>query len=227
MLRRMIVYLHGFASGPGSTKARAFDAAFAARSAPLTIPALDEGDFSGMTLSRQLRLLGGICAAPRSPDDPLVLIGSSMGGYLAALYAAQRPVDALVLMAPAVDFAARWRERMGEAEVAAWRERGFVEVDHYALKRRAPISYGLLEDAERHEPWPRVTAPVLVLHGRRDDVVPQERVERFVAGCPDARLLLYDAGHELIECLDDMVLQARRFLSGVPAVAAAYPELGR
>ena len=70
----------------------------------------------------QLRLVGEVCErpAPEGGADPLVLIGSSMGGYLAALYASRasqasqafgRPVAALVLMAPAVDFHRRWAER--------------------------------------------------------------------------------------------------------------------
>jgi uncharacterized protein len=217
----VFLYLHGFASGPSSTKARAFAAAFAGRGVSLVAPSLDEGDFEHLTLSRQLRLVERLAAGAR----PLVLIGSSMGGYLAALHASRHPVDALVLMAPAVDFARRWRERLGDEELARWRREGAALVDHHALGRKARLSIDLMDDADRHEPWPAVQAPVLVLQGIRDEVVPLPLVERWVERTPSARLVTYDAGHELIECMDEMTEEARRFLATVPAVVAAHPLL--
>lgn len=224
-----IVYLHGFASGPSSSKAQHFRRFFAARGIELAIPALDGGDFTRLTLSGQLRIVESVCGAATAagrPPEPLVLIGSSMGGYLSALYAAQHPeVDALILMAPAFDFARRWRERLGPDELTRWERTGEIEIEHYAYKRRLPLRIDLLRDAERHEPWPQVTAPTLVLHGRRDDVVPESLVRTWVERTPSARLLLFDAGHELTECLDELVEEARRHLLGVPKIAAAFPGL--
>lgn len=220
----MIVYLHGFASSPGSHKAQFFQRRFTALGAPLLLPELDGGDFTHMTLSSQLQVVEKTCAA-RPPGAPLLLIGSSMGGYLATLHAAQHEVTALVLLAPAVDFAARWRERLGDAELARWQRDGSIEVEHHALRRRVPLSYALMADAERQPAWPQVRAPVLVLHGRRDDVVPQARVERWVAQTPGARLVLLDTGHEMTDCMPQLAAEAQRFLAAIPAVAAAYPAL--
>lgn len=210
----MIVYLHGFASGPGSYKARLFLRRFAALGIDLLVPALDQGDFTHMTLTSQLRVVAQACAAA-APGEPIGLIGSSMGGYLAALHAAAHPagIQALVLMAPAVDFARRWRERLGEADMARWQERGEIDVAHHALGRAVPLRYDLMEDAAQTEPWPQVAAPTLVVHGRRDDVVPQERVERWGTQNPTAQLVLYDAGHELTECADEIFERAREFLA--------------
>lgn len=218
----MFLYLHGFASGPGSTKARHFARVFAERGISVEIPALDEGDFENLTLTRQLALIERLL---RDRPRPHVLIGSSMGGYLAALHAETHPVDALVLMAPAVDFSRRWEERLGEAQLRVWREQGSVEVDHYALGRTARIGYGLVEDARSHAPWPRVDCPVLVLHGRRDDVVPLERVERWVAMTPTAELRLFDSGHELTDCMPELTRLSIEFLARVPSVRAAWPAL--
>lgn len=207
----MLLYLHGFASGPSSFKARRFAERFEALGHRLTIPALDEGDFEHLTISRQRALVARLCeSAPR----PHVLIGSSMGGYLAALHASEHPVDALVLMAPAVDFASRWRERLGRAELYRWQRDGSTWVDHHATGRRERLSYDLVLDAERHAPWPPVTAPTLVFHGRQDDVVPLDRVERW---CEQnrAELVLFDSGHELTECVDEMFERSRAFLAAV------------
>ena len=82
MMQR-IVYLHGFASGPGSKKARFFGERFDARGVPFSVPDLAAGRFAHLTLSGQLEVIS------RAVDSRNVcLMGSSMGGYLAALFAA-------------------------------------------------------------------------------------------------------------------------------------------
>lgn len=220
----MILYLHGFASSPQSYKAQRFQRGFAALGIDITIPALDEGDFTGLTLTRQRRVIAR-AAAERPPGEPLVLIGSSMGGYLALLHATAHPVTALVLMAPAVDFLQRWRERLGPAALQQWREQGTLLVDHVAQRRPLPLSYALMEDADLHPPMPPACAPALVLQGVHDPVVPLDRVQRWAAGQSSVTLLTFDAGHELTECVDDLFTQTLRFLAALPAVAAAYPAL--
>src|SRR5580658_2151875 len=103
------VYVHGFASSPQSRKAVQFRAALAARGVSVDIPAMDRGDFEHLTISGQLDVLEDAIHG-----EPVCLIGSSMGGYLAALYAAAHPeVARLVLLAPAFGFAQRWDEKIG------------------------------------------------------------------------------------------------------------------
>src|SRR5579859_7208445 len=101
------LYCHGFASSPQSRKAQAFHSALSSRGINLLIPALDGGDFEHLTISSQLEIMEDTLKGA-----PARLIGSSMGGYLAALYAATHPeVDRLVLMAPAFGFSPRWSSR--------------------------------------------------------------------------------------------------------------------
>lgn len=218
----MPLYLHGFASGPSSSKALHFKARAQAVGLALAVPALDEGDFERLTLTGMLALVGRLAAAE---EGPRVLFGSSLGGYVAALHASRQPVDALVLLAPAVDFARRLEERTPPAELARWRSEGKVEVDHFAHRRRMPIGHGLLADAVNHEPWPRVQAPTLVLHGRRDEVVPLEAVSRWTAAQPHARLVTFASGHELVDVMDAMFDEAAAFLAGIPAIRARWPGL--
>ena len=75
------IYLHGFASGPASKKARFFEERFAELGMGLEVPDLAEGNFTGLTMSGQLAVVERMAAG-----EPVSLIGSSMGGYLAALY---------------------------------------------------------------------------------------------------------------------------------------------
>src|ERR1700691_4425053 len=121
------VYLHGFASSPSSRKARFFEERFRELGIGLEIPDLAEGNFRDLTLSAQLHVVERLCG-----DEPVALIGSSMGGYLAALYAARHPeVKKLVLLAPAFSFASRWPEELGESKMEEWRRSGTLEVFHY------------------------------------------------------------------------------------------------
>ena len=204
-----LAYLHGFASGPGSTKAQVFKARFAEAGATLDVPDLAP-DFTNMTIASMLAIVDAVLDA-----GPTVLFGSSLGGYLAALAAARRPdrVPALVLLAPAFGFAARWERSVGERAMAAWRRRGTAPVYHYGRQREEPLSIALLDEAHAWPDEPDPSCPTLVLHGRRDDAVPLAASETFVARRPDRRrLVVYDAGHELTEVLDEIWRETLAFL---------------
>jgi hypothetical protein len=195
------VYLHGFASSPASSKAQYFKSRFAEHNIALNIPELDGGDFEHLTLTGQLgvveRLLGGRSA---------VLLGSSMGGYLAALYAQQHvEVDRVVLLAPAFDFWTRWAESPG------WQS-GKLSLFHYGEKRQREVDFGLIEDARQYAGYPDFPQPALVLHGLRDDVVPVEYSRTFCASHANAKLVEFDAGHELTNVLPQMWALVEPFL---------------
>jgi len=187
------VYLHGFASGPASKKAQYFRRRFAERGIDLEIPDLAAGDFENLTVTGQLaaveRAAGG---------EPVSLLGSSMGGYLAALYASLHPETAsCVLMAPAFHFAKLWGP-----DLEGWKRDGYLEVHHYAEGRPARVSYGLIEDALRYPNEPSFSQPALIFHGVADPVVPYRASVEFATRHPNARLELFDSGHELTDVVD-------------------------
>ena len=195
------LYAHGFASGPQSGKARSFQKALAGKGIALEIPALDAGDFEHLTISGQLsvveRTLNG---------EPARLIGSSMGGYLAALYAALHPeIDRLVLLAPAFGFAPRWKDKVEPG--------ADLEVFHYGSQTLRRVHYGLIEDALKFPSEPAFSQPARIFHGIRDDVVPIEFSRDFAARHPNARLTELDSGHELLDVLDKIVAEAVPFLA--------------
>ncbi len=202
------VYLHGFASSPASSKAHYFRRRFAELGIELEIPELDGGDFEHLTLSGQLGVMD------RAVDGrPAVLIGSSLGGYLAALYAENHPeVERLVLLAPAFDFRNRWAARAGEQIMAQWKDSGDMPVFHYRHGRERMLGYQLYEDAATYPAFPHCSQPALVLQGLQDEVVPPELAREFRRRTPSAELHLFESGHELTNVLPEMWALMKPFL---------------
>lgn len=193
-----ILYLHGFASGPGSGKAQWFRRAFAERGVELEIPDLVEGEFEALTISGQLAVI-----ERQSRGEAVSLIGSSMGGYLAALYASRHPeVERLVLLAPAFHFPQRWPEELGPDKTAEWQRTGRLEVFHYGENRPRHVGWQLIEDARGFAAEPSFTQPALIFHGLGDTVVPHAYSEAFAAGRPNVRLRLLASDHQLTDSTD-------------------------
>jgi pimeloyl-ACP methyl ester carboxylesterase len=195
------LYLHGFASGPLSKKA----AFFCDRMPALEVPDLAAGDFEHLTITGQLGVIEKMAAG-----DAISLIGSSMGGYLAALYAARhRETAKIVLLAPAFGFVRRWSQA---PEAKAWRETGLLDVYHCGEKRSRRLSYHLIEDALQYEDFPDFEQPALIFHGLNDTVVPPTLSEQFAAAHGNARLRLLDSDHELLNVLETIWREAGPFL---------------
>lgn len=203
-----IVYLHGFASSPQSSKARFFAEKFEREGVPFEAPALDEGNFEGLTISGQLRVVEEAVG-----DGPVVLMGSSLGGYLSALYAARNPVavEKLIMLAPAFQFPTRWKARYAK-DLERWRVEGSIPFFHYGYKEERCLGFQIVEDAAKYEDEPDFRQPGLVLHGVRDEVVPAALSERFAERHTNVRLHLLESGHELTDVLGDLWSETAGFL---------------
>ena len=203
-----IVYLHGFASGPQSSKAEFFREKFVARGEAITIPQLDEGNFEKLTITGQLRVIDAAVGGKRA-----TLIGSSLGGYLAGLYASKHPnIERLVLMAPAFEFPRRWRERFPPEDLARWKRDGSRKFFHYSYLEDRPLGYQFVEDASQYEDEPDFQQPALVLHGVEDQVVPVELSRQFAQGHPSVTLRLLESGHALTDVLPQLWSETTMFL---------------
>ncbi len=169
---------------------------------------MDEGDFEHLTISRQLTVLENSLRSERA-----CLIGSSMGGYLSALYASLHPISVqrLVLLAPAFGFAPRWSEKIRSVLPDRPAPESF-DVYHYGEERMRKVHYRLIDDALGFSATPDFPQPALILHGINDEVVPIENSRAFAAEHANVRLMELDSDHELLNVLDQIVADGAAFL---------------
>ncbi|MEE8260163.1 MAG: YqiA/YcfP family alpha/beta fold hydrolase [Nitrospinaceae bacterium] len=207
------VYLHGFASSPQSQKAMAFTKRFAELGLPLTVPDLEGGDFKHLTISRQLKII------EKTLDSfagiSFALIGSSMGGYLAALTAQIRPeVKGAYLMCPGYNFMKRWRSALS-GEIQKEGGTGLIQVFNYRYNKTMELDLGIFEDAEK---WEGVEyerpVPTRIVHGIHDDTVDIEESRNFARKHPWASLKEVDSDHGLLSHLDWIIDDCLNFFDG-------------
>jgi pimeloyl-ACP methyl ester carboxylesterase len=178
-----VVWLGGFRSDMTGTKAQALaEWAKASGRAYLRFDYLGHGDSSGdfqakgsITRWRE----DALAVLDELTEGPVLLVGSSMGGWIACLAAMARPgrVAAMVLIAPAPDFTEKLMAPeippQGRAALAAdgvWMRPSAYGEEGY------PITRALLEDGARWsilgaEPVP-IEVPVRILQGGADPDVP-------------------------------------------------------
>ena len=212
-----VFYLHGFASSPQSSKATFFAERLAERGVEMHCPDLNLPEFSTLTISRMLRQVED--AINELPPDDVVLIGSSLGGFVAVEAAARqpggarRPITRLILLAPAVELEwERWTE-IGPLGVEGWRQQGEIEVFHYAHDEPQMLRFAFYEDALQYNPMERrLGLPVLIFQGRQDESVSPPIVEAFARAQPHAVLHMLDDGHQLKNSLSFIWEKAWAFL---------------
>lgn len=181
------VFVHGFRSSMDSTKARFFAGHAAAGGYDwlrfdLHCHGENAGSMRGFRVSRAVTELEAVLEMLGKRQ--LVLVGSSVGGWLSVLAARRftERVKGMVLVAPAFDFIDHYFAGDTPAELAKWREEGVREFTGLLDGERFELEYGLLADARRfrvldgEHDYP---FPIHILHGEADETVPLERSRRF------------------------------------------------
>lgn len=196
------LWLGGFRSDMRATKAEALDAWAAAQDRAFVRfdysgHGASEGRFEDATISDWLadaRTVADAFAGERP-----ILVGSSMGGWIALLMARAlaregNPAGGLVLIAPAADFTERlmWA-RFPEEVRAAILERGVYHQPSAYAPEPTPITRALIEDGRGHlllDAAIEVGCPVRILQGMRDPDVPWEHALATVERLPPEDVVL-------------------------------------
>jgi pimeloyl-ACP methyl ester carboxylesterase len=208
-----VIWIGGFRSDMEGTKALALDVA--AREQGWRFFRYDHfahgqssGDWRAATIGRWRE---DAIALIDSLSGPVIPVGSSMGGWIALLLALARPerVQGVVLVNPAQDFTERlmWPDLADHERQAILRDGETTVVEPglgpYVLTGR------MFEEARN---WllldgpVGIKAPVHILQGRADDVVPWSHamalVERLQGG--DVRLDLVEGGDHRLSTQGDL-----------------------
>jgi putative redox protein len=160
------------------------------------------GEFENITYSGEVEDLKAAFLFMRTRyTGKIAILGSSMGGTVALLFAAQNPEVASVVTVAAPLHPERFLWRLSTPEeLQQWRDRGFT------LYHGQRINVSLLDDLERinvPDAAKRVSCPVLILHGDRDEVVPVEEAHELHRYIPGAKKLsiLQGGDHRLSDPL--------------------------
>ena len=162
---------------------------------------------------------------PAIDREAIAVIGSSYGGYLAAIVTALRPVKWLGLRVPALYIDSGWElpklQLHKEQDLRAYRRNFVAAASNRALRACAEFQ-----------------GDVLIVESERDDIVPKEVIASYREACAQARSLTYrciagadhgltdDAAQRaytalLTQWLAEMLPSARRKVEAADATAAA------
>lgn len=192
------VFVHGFRSHCGGEKSLALAEYAAIRRRPwlrfdLSSHGLSDGTFDEFRVSKALRDLETVLdwLGGRS----VVLVGSSLGGWLCALAALRHPkrVRGALLMAPAFNFVRYYLALLPEAERAQWQATGKRTFEDRYGGPPFTVDYETVTDALAYDVYAsplRFGCPLEIIHGADDEVVPVASSREFVrrAAAPWLRL---------------------------------------
>ncbi|WP_267358533.1 MULTISPECIES: alpha/beta hydrolase [unclassified Methylobacterium] len=207
-----VVWLGGFRSDMKATKATALDqwAAQAGRAFvrfDYAAHGESSGTFADCTISSWLEDAQAVLGA--HIGEPPILVGSSMGGWIACLAARDRaargaPNAGLVLIAPALDFTEDliW-ERLTEAGRAMLMRDGVLRRPSDYAPEPDPLTLKLIEDGRRNcmlEGPVDPACPIHILQGMRDTDVPYAHALKILGRLPaegTVMTLIADGDHRL------------------------------
>ncbi|HYD19511.1 MAG TPA: alpha/beta hydrolase [Patescibacteria group bacterium] len=216
-----VMFMGGFRSDMTGTKATYIEAQCARRHQSFlrfdySGHGKSGGQFEQQTISTWLR--DSLSVFDKLTKGDQIVVGSSMGGWLALLLALERKerVKGLVLIAPAPDFSEDiYQNEFGEEERRHLDKTGLIyRPSDYGDPY--PLSKQLFEDGRKHlllKNRIAIRCPVRILHGKQDSVVPWQKSVTLMdkLSSPDYKAIwINDGDHRLsrnsdLEHLDTLV----------------------
>lgn len=219
-----LFWLGGYNSDMAGQKAQAVDAfghdnGLAVTRFDYTAHGRSSGDFMQACISTWLE--DAIAVFENYAVGPLILIGSSMGGWLAMLLNRHLTksgkgnlIKAMLLIAPAVDMTKELvPQRFSDQQLAKMKSDGHIEVPSAYSEEPYIYTQKLLDDGEPHLLFgaPLETGcPVHILQSQQDPDVPPEHAQRLLQHLmlDEATLTLVPDGDHRLSRPQDLELMA-------------------
>lgn len=214
-----VVFLGGFRSDMEGSKALYLDEACRQRQQPFLRfdyrgHGQSEGDFEqgtiGLWFQDALAVIDGLTSGP------LILVGSSMGGWISLLVARARPdrVKGVVGIAAAPDFTRDMWNGMTEDQRRILIDQGVLRVPNHYSDEPYVITKALIDDGPAHfvlESPLSLKIPVRLVQGMKDMDVPWQtafRIRKAIesAGVHDVDVLLVEDGNHRLNRPQDLDL---------------------
>jgi hypothetical protein len=204
---RLAVLCHGFLSGKNSTTNKTLTRLLNERGiATFRFDFFGQGDSDGpfekltTTLAVQ-QAQAALDLVTARGYDRIGLVGSSFGGLVTILTAAQRgDIACLALKCPVVDFAEELRLTFGPEELARWHATDTIQ-NIMGGPDRVRLRYAFYEDCLiqiAYGPAEHITVPTLIVQGEKDECVPLHQSRRLYNALKGSKKLelLPEADHQ-------------------------------
>jgi pimeloyl-ACP methyl ester carboxylesterase len=211
-----LLYAHGFASGPQSSKGKALNRHLAGRGRALELLDLRVPDPNHLRLSAMIDVVRS--AIPEG--ETAIAMGSSLGGLTVARAAEREPrIRGVLLIAPAFRLVPRWRQRMTKDEWETWQRTGSKKFPDYSYgtSMELDVDFGFVDDAASIDvdgpddapgAWPEVHVPTIVIQGQNDDVVDPELARAFARRSNLVELVEVVDDHQMLGSIEVIQAQA-------------------
>lgn len=214
-----VVFCGGFRSDMQGTKALALEAFCRQRQQPFVRfdyrgHGVSEGLFEDGTIG--LWCQDALAIIDQLTTGPLVLVGSSMGGWISLLLARVRfsRMHGLIGIAAAPDFTAEMESQMNASQRAVLQQDGILRIPNHYSDEPYVITKILIEDGPQHfllKAPLTLPCPVRLVQGMKDQDVPWQtafRIKtRLVEGATkDVEVFLVEDGDHRLSRLEDLAL---------------------
>ena len=204
---RIVVLCHGFLSNKNSHTNKALTALLVEQGiATFRFDFFGQGDSEGpferITVAQGLtQALTALDLVASKGYRRVGLVGSSFGGLVAILAAAQwKQLACLALKCPVPDFPEMLRMEFGQDGMAEWKATDTIPNVVPGGSGRIKLQYAFYEDCVRHDGYASakaIAAPTLIVQGVNDEYVPPRQTLRLSEslGGPNSVAWLPDADH--------------------------------
>lgn len=222
-----IVFLGGYRSDMSGTKATWLESQCRARHQAFVRfdyrgHGLSEGTFEDCVISQWMEDAATVIDTLTA--GPVILVGSSMGGWISLLIAQQNPerVAGIVGIAAAADYTREIDKNLTAKQKREMNERGFISLPNDYSDKPYIVTKALIDDAEPLCLLDKdniINAPVRLVHGMKDTDVPWQnsfRIRNAITG-GDVDVILIEHGDHRLSTPENLALidTQIRILSGL------------